>query len=298
MRLRQIEVFHAVYANGSISAAARALGVSQPSVSKMLRHAEDLIGFPLFELVRGRLVPTDEAHLLFREAGDVFERLASLQETARNLRGSGGAHLRLAVVPSLGLSVSPRAIASFRRSHPNVTFEVQTLHHEELVRSLHERKSDIAVAYDPAPHPRLTMQTIGTGRLGVLFRRGTFAAPGDLKIEQLGGRELIGVSTSGPIGDLFSAAADAAGISFRQPVSVQTFYIAAALARHGAGLAVVDEFTARATAGEDLEFRLLSPPLRFGVSCAMLEDRPLSRTQRRFVDALAAELAGDGGEQP
>ena len=37
MRLRQIEVFHAVYANGSISAAARALNVSQPAVSKVLR---------------------------------------------------------------------------------------------------------------------------------------------------------------------------------------------------------------------------------------------------------------------
>ena len=40
MNLRHIEIFHAVYVSGSISAAARALGVSQPSVSKTLRHAE------------------------------------------------------------------------------------------------------------------------------------------------------------------------------------------------------------------------------------------------------------------
>ena len=40
MNLRHIEIFHAVYVNGSVSAAARALNVSQPSVSKMLRHAE------------------------------------------------------------------------------------------------------------------------------------------------------------------------------------------------------------------------------------------------------------------
>jgi DNA-binding transcriptional LysR family regulator len=38
--LRHIEIFHAVYVNGSVSGAARALNVSQPSVSKMLRHAE------------------------------------------------------------------------------------------------------------------------------------------------------------------------------------------------------------------------------------------------------------------
>ena len=48
MNLRHIEVFHAVYVNGSVSGAARALNVSQPSVSKMLRHAESLLGFQLF----------------------------------------------------------------------------------------------------------------------------------------------------------------------------------------------------------------------------------------------------------
>ena len=54
MRLRQIEVFHAVYTSGSISAAARALNVSQPSVSKVLRHTEVQLGLPLFRLSRGR----------------------------------------------------------------------------------------------------------------------------------------------------------------------------------------------------------------------------------------------------
>ena len=43
MNLRHIEVFHAVYVNGSVSAAARMLNVSQPSVSKVLRHAESLL---------------------------------------------------------------------------------------------------------------------------------------------------------------------------------------------------------------------------------------------------------------
>ena len=44
MRFRQIEVFHAVYTTGSISAAARALHVSQPSVSKVLQHTQQQLG--------------------------------------------------------------------------------------------------------------------------------------------------------------------------------------------------------------------------------------------------------------
>ena len=105
MRFRQLEVFHAVYLHGSISAAARALGVSQPSVSKTLHHSEDSLGIPLFQLSRGRLIPTDEAHALMREAGDLFERLDTLQQTARNLAQAGGGHIRLGIVPSLALDV-------------------------------------------------------------------------------------------------------------------------------------------------------------------------------------------------
>jgi DNA-binding transcriptional LysR family regulator len=71
MNLRHIEVFHAVYTNGSVSAAARALNVSQPSVTKVLQHAELLLGFALLERTRGRLVPTEEAHALFDDVADI-----------------------------------------------------------------------------------------------------------------------------------------------------------------------------------------------------------------------------------
>lgn len=292
MRFRQIEIFHAVYTNGSISAAARAIGISQPSVSKMLRHAEDQLGFRLFELVRGRLVPSDEAHALFREAGDVFERLASLQQTAKNLRNLGGGHIRLAIVPSLALSVVPQAIAHFRRDHPNVSFEVHTQHHDELARSLHERECDLAVAYDPPPHPRLAMTDLAEGELVILFRKGMFGDAGErLPLAQLGGRDLIGVAAAGPIGEVFTAAADRAGISFRETVSVQTFYIAAALAQYDAGVTVVDEFTARAWGAPELDFRFVDPPLAFSLRCVFLEDRPLSKVAGAFVRTLGDVIA-------
>ena len=291
MRFRHIEIFHAVYTSGSISGAARALHVSQPSVSKMLRHAEDQLGFQLFQLVRGRLVATDEAHALFRESAEVFEKLSSLQQTAKNLRSVGGGHIRLAVVPSLGLSVTPRAIARFRKSHPNITFEVQTLHHDDLVRALHERKCDLAIAYDPPTHPRLSMIDIAAGELAVLFRRGAFPPSEDrLPLSVLDGEELIGLSSSGPVGDLLNAALEKRELSVRETISVHTFYIAAALVQYGAGFTIVDEFTARAMASPDLHYRFIDPALRFSVRCVTLEERPLSKIAEKFVDLLSLEL--------
>lgn len=291
MRFRHIEIFHAVYQNGSISAAARFLNVSQPSVSKVLRHAEDQLGFRLFQLVRGRLVPTDEAHALFREAGDVFERLSSLRQTALNLREQGGGHMRLATVPSLALETVPKAIARFRAAHSNATFAVHTQHHDEVVRSLLERECDLAIAYDPEPHPRLAMRMLYEGELVVLFRRGLFGEVGDrLPLQRLDGRELIGVAAAGPIGRVFEAAIEQLGIALREPVTVQTFYIASALAQFDAGVTVVDEFTARACQSPELDFRFADPPLTFSLQCVSLDDRPLTKLSDRFIRTLRETL--------
>ena len=55
LRTRQLEVFHAVYTQGSITGAAKHLHVSQPSVSKVLTHTENQLGFLLFQRIKRRL---------------------------------------------------------------------------------------------------------------------------------------------------------------------------------------------------------------------------------------------------
>lgn len=296
MRVRQIEIFHAVYVSGSISAAARSLHVSQPSVSKVLRYAEDQFGFKLFELVRGRLVPTDEAHALFREVDDVFGRLRSLQQAVQNIRTHGGGHIRLAVVPSLGLSVAPRAIANFRALHPGVTFDVQTLHHDDLFRALYERECDLAIAYNPPTHPRMAQIPLTKAELAVLFRRDSLAEPpSQFPLSLLDKRDVIGLAASGPIGDLLEAELKRQNIAIREVISAQTFYVAAALVRYGAGVTIVDEFTARASVTPEMDYRPLDPAAHFDVSCVFLEDRPLSAVSRKFVGHFKDALAEDRG---
>ncbi len=75
MRLRHIEVFHAIYSCGSVTRAAEVLNVSQPSVSKVLAHAEQQLGYRLFDRIKGKLVPTPEADQLFTHVDEVNESL-------------------------------------------------------------------------------------------------------------------------------------------------------------------------------------------------------------------------------
>ena len=294
MRVRQIEVFHAIYVSGSISAAARSLNVSHPAVSKVLRHTEDQIGFKLFALSRGRLVATDEAHALFREVRETFEQLRSLEQVVKNIKANGGGHLRLGVVPSLGLSTAPRAISRFRELHPDVTFDVRTLHHDDLFQTLYERECDLAIVYSPPDHPRLKQVPITRAELALLYRGEELdISEQRFPLQRLEGHNVIGLAGAGPLGELLEAELDRQNITIREVISAQTFYIAAALIRHGAGVTIVDEFTARAGMAPGMHYRLLVPPVRFDVAGVFLEDRPLSVIAQKFITVFKEAVAQD-----
>jgi DNA-binding transcriptional LysR family regulator len=173
-----------------------------------------------------------------------------------------------------------------------VTFEVQTLHHDDMFRALYERECDFAVAYDPPSHPRMKRTTLAKGQLALLFREFAYPdMPERVSLDTLGDVDLIGLTSSGPLGDLLASELRRCGIRLHEVVSAQTFYIAAALARYGAGVAIVDEFTARASLSEGLAMRAIEPCVEFAVQCAYLEDRPPSSVGKKFIDLFRAVLA-------
>ncbi len=291
MNLRHIEVFHAVYVNGSVSAAARMLNVSQPSVSKVLRHAESLLGFPLFHRTAGRLVPTEDAHSLFAGVAEIQDRVHALREASRNLKRGAGGLLKISALPSIALDALPAAVGQFLRTHKDVKFDLQTIHHEDLLRKLYERETDLAVAYEVPPGAALGHQRLGGGELAVLYREADLPAlPPRVDLEVLAGRPLISLAASGPIGQLFTAEVQNRGIVVDEVVSARTFHIATALVRQGVGLTVVDNFTAMASLTPGLSMRPLANPIRFDVNAMFLQDRPPTALTTAFLKVLARRI--------
>ena len=110
MRLRHIEVFHAVMQTGSVSKAAELLGISQPAASKVLSHAESALGFRLFERIKGRLRPTAEAALLFVEVEKIQDGMGQVRSLAENLQRRPEGRLHIGCLPSLALSTDNAAM--------------------------------------------------------------------------------------------------------------------------------------------------------------------------------------------
>jgi DNA-binding transcriptional LysR family regulator len=288
MNLRHIEIFHAVYVNGSVSGAARALNVSQPSVSKMLRHAESLLGFQLFQRTNGRLVPTDDAHTLFTEVSEIQDKVYALREASRNLRRGSGHMLRVSALPSIALDALPVAVAQFLRTHESVKFDLQTVHHDDLLRKLYERETDIAIAYEVPHAAPVGHRWLGEGELVVLYREEDMPdAPPRIELERLRDHKFISVVASGPIGQLFTQELERAEIVLDEVVSARTFYIATALVRQGVGLTVVDSFTAEASMAPGLSIRPLKPQVTFDVHAMFLLNRPPTALATDFLKTLA-----------
>lgn len=288
MNLRHIEIFHAVYINGSVSAAARALNISQPSVSKTLRHAESMLGFQLFERATGRLVPTEDAHSLFAEVAEIQDRVHALREAGRNLKRGVGGTLRISALPSLALDALPVAVARFLRAHENVKFDLQTVHHDDLLRKLYERETDIALAYEVPPAAPIGQRWLGEGELVLLYREQDMPnAPPRVGLDCLRGRRFISLAASGPIGQLFSDEVQRLDVELEEVVSARTFYIATALVRQGAGMTVVDSFTAHASLSPGLSIRPLKPQITFDVHAMFLLNRPPTALATEFLKTLA-----------
>jgi DNA-binding transcriptional LysR family regulator len=287
MRLRQIEVFHAVYTHGSITNAAAALNVSQPSVSKVLAHAEQQLGYRLFDRIKGKLVPTHEAHQLFGHVRDVYEDVDRLRHVAVNLKAASTGRIRVATTPAFGLEVLPRAIATFRKEHGDAVFEIETLHLDAIRAALLESRIDIALAFDPDKRPGIRRTKLASAGFFVLAHDASqFPGRKALTVDDIRDQPFIGLNRRGPLGQMLAEHLES--LEFRPDVIAwsETYHVAKSLVAAGTGITVADEITARSTVGGDVVMLPLEPPLTFDISLMQRSDASLSRATRRFATHL------------
>lgn len=282
MRLRHIEVFHAIKQAGSISKAAALLGVSQPAASKVLQLAEEALGFKLFERVKGRLHATAEAEALHGEVAELYQRLERLRRLAANLRRFPEGRLRIGCLPSLGLSIIPPAIQAFRLSHGSITCEVDTDHLERLVADLRSRHLDLAVTLFLKEQPGIRMQVLGEAEM-VYF--GPVAGEA-LTLAEIDVGSLVGLSRRDRVGQLVADGFEALGIPYKPVIEVQTYFLACAFAVAGCGAAIVDEYTARSMRRDGLHIRRIQPPMSVKLAVVTHESHVIRGFYSDFIDAL------------
>jgi DNA-binding transcriptional LysR family regulator len=296
MRLRQIEIFYHVYRAGSISGAARDLNVSQPSVSKVLRHAEDQLGVTLFLRNKGRLLPTAAAHELFAEAEDIYARLSTFNRSLENISNRRGGHLRLGLLPSLSLSLGPELVSQMLEKDAGTTFELTTLHSVELRSALFEKQVDVTIGFEPIDDMRLRAESIGRGRMVLVSGTSLTEVGSSVDLSILEGAPFISMRDSGPLGLLVGQALDERGLQPKEIVSAHTYHVGLSLVRKRIGMAITDEFTAYSHLASGLHRYPLHSFPKFPMNAAALANHPeqslIERTMQQAKDAASLLRAG------
>lgn len=291
MRLRQIEVFHAVYSSGSMTNAAATLNVSQPSVSKVLAHAEQQLGYLLFDRVKGKLVPTPEAHRLFAHVSAVYRDVDRLRHVAENLRTGNSGRIRIAGTPAFGLEVLPQAVASFREKHRDIVFEIETLHLDEMQEALLESRVDLGLAFDPVDRPGIDTDTLASSCFVVLAPSSIdFGNKKALRARDLCSHPFIGLNSRSPLGRSLSTYLEAVEPDLDVVTWSETYHVAKALVACGVGVTIADEITAHSGGTDNIRILPLEPELRFDIKLLRLAAVPLSVAAQNFMQHLGASM--------
>lgn len=291
MRLRHIEVFNAIMLTGSVSAAARLINITQPAVSRTLQHAEIQLGFALFQRAKGRLTPTTEALTLFPHIERLFAQLDEVQRLATSLRGGQVAgELRIVSVLALSYDILPRALARFKKKHPDIVVSVEALHSPQIVSSLMLQEADVGFVFSTLSHPSLTHEPLAECAMVCVVPKGLLPArklrQGQLSLADLVDVPVINLDARDPVGTRLSQACREAGVGLNSYVTVQTYHAALAMAHHGLGVALVDACTAVSADRSKVEVLALEPAIAVPVQALRLADKPGSVLVRAITEEM------------
>ncbi|MCK1518454.1 LysR family transcriptional regulator [Bradyrhizobium sp. 190] len=288
LSIRELEVFRRVMELGTVTAAAEALHISQPAVSRTLQQAERRLGFSLFLRRKKRLLPTPEARSLFSETVRAFAAFDVVQKRAADLGAGRAGGLNIAAISAFANALLPSAIAKFCRSRPDVVITLQSMSALQVATHVANHQADLGFVIDSIAAPGVSVTDLWATDFGCVMPRThplaskLHIAPADIEHETL-----ICLSRQLPLGIHAVRVFADADVPLKIAIEVSQSTVACALVRAGAGLALLDGLGAMGAPATDLVTRPFYPPVK--VTGRLVRPRHLlpSRLTREFIDTLS-----------
>ncbi|MEI4471143.1 LysR substrate-binding domain-containing protein [Frigidibacter sp. MR17.24] len=294
LRLRHLHCFLETARLGSVSAAAAALHVSQPAVSKTLRELEEILGVTLLERQGRRLGLTKPGQIFQQHCGAALVTLGRAQDLARE---APRAERRLLVgaLPTAATGLVPRAALAFRAARPDCLLRVSTGPNWLLISQLREGSLDMVVGRMPGTLEGLSFRQLYSEQIVPVLRPGHPLLAEPEPLAALAGYPLILPPPGALIAQTVRAFLHGLGIT-APSVAWETVSLAfgRAVTRDSDAVwmisegVVADELASGALARLPMRDPLLGPPV--GVS--MRDQTGISPEQSAFLVALTEAARG------
>jgi DNA-binding transcriptional LysR family regulator len=142
-----LRTIRALHDHGGFTAAAQALGSTQPAVSQLVRRLEARVGTALVERAGRAVRLTEAGQVLARHAVTVLAALDVANEEIAAIAGLRGGRVRIMAFPSSSADIVPQALARLRREHPALSVTFNEAEPPESVAAVRSGGCDVAVAF-------------------------------------------------------------------------------------------------------------------------------------------------------
>lgn len=228
--------------HGSLSAASRATGVSQPTLGRHVAALQDELGVTLFARHARGLELTEQGTALYAAAHDARAQIDRMQRAAAGLSEALAGIVRVSASEVVAHFVLPSFVAELRREHPEIEVELVST---DATSNLLRRDADIAVRMVRPTQQELVARRVGAAALGLYASQGYVSENGEPSLADLSGHTVIGLDRSDlHLRALQASGADLSARDFAVRTDSQPLHLL--LARAGVGIAGLQ----RAIAGE------------------------------------------------
>jgi len=287
MNLRQIEIFRVVMTNGTTARAAEVLHVSQPAVSKAIQELERSVGFDLFHRVKGRLQPSPEGQLFFREVEQAFLGLSHLRGAAGRIRDYGSGEIRIACLSALSTNVLPRALRAFMDRHPNIAVTFQARMSSNVRDLVASGQFDIGIVADEIDRTGVEVEEFARFRVSLALPEGhPLEARDVIRPQDLAGHPFIALAPEDTTRREAERAFEEAGVTIRTVMETPYSTTICSMVAAGIGVGLVNPLTAEPYDGHGLTLRPFEPALHFRTLLITPPNRLPSRILQDFVTDL------------
>lgn len=295
MNLRQIEAFRSVMRMGSMTAAADVLYTSQPNVSRLIAQLELSTGLTLFKRAGVRLIPTQEGQAFFQEVERAFVGLDSLKHSAKNIRNLGTGRLRVAAVPSTGLSVIPEVLKAFTATRPELTVSLHVNSSPTVEQWVKSQFCDIGIVVHPGDLANHQVELLAqVAAVCVLPSAHPLAAQEAITFSDLEGQPFVSLCHGDGTRALVDGLFEQAGVERVMAVEAQYSAINCEMVAHGMGITLAHPLVARDYLHRDIVVRPFRPDILFPTYVIWPTAQNRTTLAEDFIETLKGFYRGLG----
>ncbi|MFY3678707.1 LysR family transcriptional regulator, partial [Achromobacter xylosoxidans] len=278
----------AVMSTGSVTAAGRLLGRSQPAISRLLQELEAEIGYALFARSGPRVTPTEQGFLLYDDVERALSSLRQIRDRAEEIARGQAQPLLLAATSALAAGLVPDALKRIEAQAGNTRVQLRSASPERVVHAVLSGTAQLGATSLPLEHRGLTVHWIGQAPCVVALPENDPAARHEVvPVAELAGRRVITMANPYRLRRRLDAALGHAAGAIETNSSVN----ALAAVRAGLGVSVLEPITAYGAPMAGVAIRPIDLDIPFFFGVITSQSQPLTPACQAMADALAQAAA-------